>query len=447
MKQFLRLICLSFLTCLIFLPATGQDAQASTNAGILRLTQEYINIAEILDKISSDSSTQNNPSTLRTYLESIARAYDTLLDTQSVTPYITEGGKRKLDTASFETINAEALHQLRQNEKYAPYADILDKLRKTSVQVRPLQPRFIANTISPELAGKLPAKKRLPAADDTSEDEEEVSASSSATTLIVILVLFVGGFIAVGLFFHLRNSKQDNIRKIKDAQLNRAQNTIDEALAEISEQYSIIEKAYQHASQNKETIATAKEKVRLLIMRIEEAAGITGSMPKIPEMPSPPEEPVNTYGIVNFVCSTDLGTEILPLKEPQTLVPGEEQSPAKTYSLVVTNGNNPPQRYILNKPVISIGRIPRSAHGGPDIGIDTQDKGISRVNAVLSYKSFPHIPGSPAFWVLAINQNSHANQGPEHVRTAIYKGTPIIGCIMTPGEKVHLSDSVSITIE
>ncbi|MBR5194508.1 MAG: hypothetical protein IKW48_00030 [Akkermansia sp.] len=447
MKQFLRLICLSFLTSLIFLPATGQDAQASTNAGIMRLTQEYINIAEILDKISSDSSTQNNPSTLRTYLENIARAYDTLLDTQSVTPYITEDGKRKLDSASIECINAEALQQICQNKKYAPYAGILDKLRRTSLQVRPLQAKFIANTISPELAEKLPAKKRTTAADNESEDDVETTTTTNAATYVAILVIFLILFIAAGLILHHRKSKHDDIKKTQTAKLKRAQATIDEALNEINKLYAIIEKAYQHASQNEETIAEAKEQVRLLSMRIENAAEITGSMPEIPEMPAPPEQPVNTYGIVNFVCSTDLGPELLPLKEPQTLMPGEEQSPAKTYSMVVHNGNNPPQHYLLNKPVISVGRIPRNAQGGPDVGIDTQDKAISRVNAILSYKSFPHIPGCPAFWVLAINQKSEYNPGDENINTATCKGTPIIGCIMTPGEKVHLSDSISITIK
>lgn len=161
----------------------------------------------------------------------------------------------------------------------------------------------------------------------------------------------------------------------------------------------------------------------------------------------------NEYKFDAYTCSEDLPRDVQPLTRPSRLVPGEEQNPPRAYSLTIHDTENSKNTtFKLTKPVISVGRAGTSRAGQADICISTSSSSISRVHAVLSYKFFPDEEGCPSFWLLAINQFSDKNPGPENVRKATMvteNGQQIVDVafVIDGNQKVFLSDSLYLTID
>lgn len=243
------------------------------------------------------------------------------------------------------------------------------------------------------------------------------SASSAATIVIITLVVLCALGLAAGIALHLRKQK--------------------EQMARI---------AAQLAEQEAARKALQEEQERML----REAAAAAAEAREIQSV-----EEANTYQIGQFVCSTDMGSQIQQLTRPVRVVPGEEQTPQRKYNLVIHGSDaGKPLYYALTKPVNSVGRATTSKKGNADICIATADKYISRVHAVLTYKPEESRDGviDPAFWMLAINQGSEKNPGAENVRKAVVvtetgQQIPDIAFMIDGKQKVFLNNNIYLTIE
>lgn len=438
MKYRLQLLLLIFVACLVCTPCMGQTA--SESAGIIQLTDTYRKIAERIKEIETSLKTEEapQPRKYKIYLAEIARDYHTMLDTGSVTPDDPEA-RTRINTAAYEA--------LLKDKEFRGYAGTIDQLRKESLKTRPLRTSYIAKCIDPALVPHVEPQKKNRISEK--EEAEETGTNTEGGKAFAIALAGAAVIVTLGLALYFRSTKAAKDRKAMAAKKARAQHIIEESLAIIREQHRIIEETFTRVGQDN-IVSEAERKIRQARQKIDEACAITGTTVEIPERPQPPSLPTNSYGIENYICSEDLPVGIPPLQKPERVLPGSECSPERTFTLVIHHQGQSTMRFPLTKPVVSVGRKSSRTQQGPDICIDTDDKGISRVHAVLSYKSFPE--ENSYFWILAINQFSDKNPGVEHVRTAEMetddgKRLRHIAFIMERNRKVHLSPSIYICIE
>lgn len=438
MKNHLQLLLLIFVAYLVCMPCLGQTA--SEQAGIIQLSNTYREIAESIKEIETSLKTDQTPQPqkYKIYLSEIARKFHTLRDTGSVTP-ADKNARTRINTAAYEA--------LLKDKEFGGYADTIDQLRKASLQTYPLPIPYIAQRIDPALVPHVRSQKKNRISEE--EDAEETGTNTAGGKVFAMVLAGAAVLIALGLALYFRSAKAAAARKARKNQQFIAQRIIEESLAIIEEQHKIIKETYTRIDQES-IVSEAERKIRQARQKIDEACAITGTTVKIPELPPPPPPPTNSYGIENYTCSEDLPSDTPPLQKPERVFPGSECSPERTFTLVIHHQGQSPRRFPLTKPVVSVGRKSTHTQQGPDICIDTEDKGISRVHAVLSYKSFPE--ENSYFWILAINQFSDKNPGLEHVRTAEMetgdgKRLRHIAFIMERKRKVHLSPSIYLCIE
>lgn len=241
------------------------------------------------------------------------------------------------------------------------------------------------------------------------------AASSTVVVIVITLIVLCVASVAVGLLIFFRKQAAER-QRIEEERKKR-----DEAI-----------RAEQEAQERKRL---EEEAARLQALQIQSV------------------QAANEYKFDAFTCSQDLPKEVQPLTKPSRQVPGEEQTPPRVYNLTIHDKeNHKNQTFKLTKPVISVGRAGTSRAGQADICIPTSSSAISRVHAVLSYKYFPDEDGCPSFWLLAINQFSNKNPGPENVRKATMvteNGQQVVDVafVIDGKQKIFLSDSLYLTID